>query len=151
VVNSEPPMIGIAIRPSRHSHGCIKVAKEFVVNIPTENMLRGVDVCGVVSGKEKDKFALMGWRPVPAEKVRPPLIDECPVQLECQVKEVVSLGSHDLFLGQVVALHVKEEVQKGKGSIDIQKCLPFVYCPGSREYWNLGKLLGDHGFSKGRR
>ena len=151
VVNSEPPMIGISIRPSRYSHKCIKRSKEFVVNLPTEAMVRGVDACGLVSGRDKDKFALMGWKPVPAEKVKAPLIDECPVHLECQVKEVISLGSHDLFLGEIVALHVKEEVQKGKGGVDIRRCLPVAYCTGSREYWNLGKPLGDHGFSKGKR
>ena len=120
------------------------------MNLPTEEMVRKVDSCGVLSGKETDKFAAMGWKPVPAEKVKPPLIDECPVQLECQVKEVLSLGSHDLFLGQIVAVHVKEEVQKEKGRIDISKALPLVFCPGANEYWNLGKVLGHYGFTKGK-
>lgn len=151
VVNSDPPMIGISIRPSRYSHGCIKATKEFVINIPTESMVRDVDVCGLVSGREKDKFALMGWQPVPATEVKAPLIEECPVQLECLLKEVLSLGSHDLFLGQVVAVHVKEEVQKGRKGIDVKKCLPVAYCPGSHEYWSLGRLLGDFGFSRGKR
>jgi flavin reductase (DIM6/NTAB) family NADH-FMN oxidoreductase RutF len=127
VINSEPPMVGISIRPERYSHAC-----------------------GVLSGKEMDKFAAMGWRPVPTEKVKAPLIDECPVQLECQVKEILSLGSHDLLLGQIVALHVKEEVQKEKGRIDISRALPFVFCPGANEYWNLGRCLGHYGFTKGK-
>jgi len=150
VVNSEPPMIGISIRPQRYSHACVKKAKEFVVNLPTEEMVRKVDACGMLSGKETDKFAAMGWKPVPAHQVKPPLIDECPVQLECQVKEILSLGSHDLFLGQVVALHVKEEVQRDKGRIDMTKAHAFVYCPGAHEYWNLGKILGHYGFTKGK-
>jgi len=150
VVNSEPPMIGISIRPERYSHGCIKEAKEFVVNLPSEEMVRGVDACGVVSGRETDKFDRTGWKAVPAEKVKAPLIDECPVQMECKVKQIISLGSHDLFLGEVVALHVKEEVQKEKGQIDILKALPLAYCPGAREYWSLGKPLGHYGFTKGR-
>ncbi len=83
----------------------------------------------------------MGWKPVPAEKVKPPLIDECPVQMECQVKEIIPLGSHDLFLGQIVALHVKEEVQKEKGRIDITKVLLLSICPGGlMSIWNLGKM-----------
>ncbi len=150
VINSEPPMVGISIRPSRYSHGCIQKTKEFVVNLPSEAMLRGADVCGVISGKEADKFSLLKWKPIPAEKVRPPLIEEAPVQMECRVKEIISLGSHDLFLGHIVAVHVKEEVLKEKGAIDIRKCLPFVYCSVSHEYWNLGTVLGHHGFSKGK-
>jgi len=150
VINSDPPMVGISIRPERYSHACVRKAKEFVVNIPTEEIVRKVDACGVLSGKETDKFAAMGWKPVPAEKVKPPLIAECPVQLECQVKQIIPLGSHDLFLGQIVALHVEEDIQKEKGRIDILKAHPFVYCPGAREYWNLGKILGIHGFTKGK-
>jgi flavin reductase (DIM6/NTAB) family NADH-FMN oxidoreductase RutF len=150
VVNSEPPMIGISIRPERYSHGCVKGSKEFVVNLPSAEMVRKVDACGVLSGKKTDKFAFMEWKQVPAQKVKPPLIDECPVQIECQVKEMISLGSHDLFLAEIVALHVKEEIQKEKGRIDITKVLPMVYCPGANEYWNLGKCIGHYGFTKGR-
>ncbi len=150
VINSEPPMIGISIRPERYSHACVKRSKEFVVNLPSEEMVRKVDACGVLSGKETDKFTSMGWKQVPSQKVKPPLIDECPVQMECQVKEMIFLGSHDLFLGEIVALHVKEEVQKEKGRIDITKALPLVFCPGSQEYWNLGKCIGHYGFTKGK-
>ena len=150
VVNSEPPMIGISIRPERYSHGCVKGSKEFVVNLPSAEMVRKVDACGVLSGKKTDKFASMEWKQVPAQKVKPPLIDECPVQIECQVKEMISLGSHDLFLAEIVALHVKEEIQKEKGRIDITKVLPMVYCPGANEYWSLGKCIGHYGFTKGK-
>jgi flavin reductase (DIM6/NTAB) family NADH-FMN oxidoreductase RutF len=150
VVNSEPPMVGISIRQNRHSYGCVKETREFVVNIPTEEMLRGVDVCGLLSGRNTKKFDLTGWRPVPAEKVKPPLIDECPVQMECRVKEIIPLGSHDLFIGEIVALHVGEEFQKENGELDIKKCLPLAYCPGAREYWNLGSSIGRHGFTKGK-
>ena len=150
VVNSEPPMIGLSIRPERYSHDCVKRSKEFVVNLPSAEMVRKVDACGVLSGRETDKFAAMGWKPVPAQKVKPPLIDECPVQMECQVKEMISLGSHDLFLGEIVALHVKEEIQKEKGRIDITKALPLVFCPGASEYWSLEKCIGHYGFTKGK-
>ena len=149
-INSEPPMIGISIRPGRYSHASVKGSKEFVVNLPTEEMIRKVDACGVVSGRETDKFSSMGLKPVPAEKVKPPLIDECVVQMECQVKQIIPLGSHDLFLGQIVALHVKEEIQKEKGRIDIAKALPFAFCPGANEYWSLGKCIGHYGFTKGK-
>lgn len=150
VVNSDPPMVSISIRPHRHSHPCVKNTKDFVVNLPTEELVRKVDACGILSGKDVDKFQAMGWHPAPAEKVKAPLIEECPVQLECEVKETLSLGSHDLFIGQVVALHVQEEVQKENGKIDISRFFPFVYCPGANEYWNIGRCIGHHGFSKGK-
>jgi flavin reductase (DIM6/NTAB) family NADH-FMN oxidoreductase RutF len=150
VVNSEPPMIGISIRPGRYSHACVRRSKEFVVNLPSEEMVRKVDACGVLSGKETDKFASMEWNEISAHRVKAPLIDECPVQMECEVKEILSLGSHDLFLAEVVALHVKEEVQNEKGRIDILKALPLVFCPGANEYWNLGKCIGHYGFTKGK-
>ena len=150
VVNSDPPIIGISIRPERFSHGCVKRSKEFVVNLPSEEMVRKVDACGILSGREADKFASMGWNQAPAQKVKPPLIDECSVQMECRVRETISLGSHDLFLGEVVALHVKEEIQKEKGRIDITKALPLAFCPGANEYWSLGKCIGHYGFTKGK-
>ena len=150
VVNSEPPIISISVRPGRYSHGSVKQFKEFVVNLPSEAMVRKVDACGVLSGRETDKFASMGWKQVPAQKVKPPLIDECPVQMECRVRETISLGSHDLFLGEVVALHVKEEIQKEKDRIDITKALPLVFCPGANEYWTVGKCIGHYGFTKGK-
>jgi len=143
-------MIGISIRPDRYSYACVKRSKEFVINLPSEEMVRKVDACGVLSGKGTDKFSLMGWKQVPAQKVKPPLIDECPVQMECKVKEIISLGSHGLFLSEIVALHVKEEVQKEKGRIDITQVLPMVFCPGANEYWNLGKCIGHYGFTKGQ-
>lgn len=150
VVNSEPPMVGISIRLDRYSHNCVKRTKEFVVNLPSAEMVRKVDACGVLSGKEINKFASMGWNAIPAQKVKPPLIEECVVHMECEVKEVISLGSHDLFLGQIIALHVKEGIQKEKGRIDIMKVLPMVYCPGAHEYWDLGKCIGHYGFTKGK-
>ncbi len=113
-------------------------------------MVRKVDACGILSGRDTDKFASMGWKQVAAQKVRPPLIDECPVQMECVVREMISLGSHDLFLGEIVALHVREEIQKEKDRIDITKALPLVFCPGANEYWSLGKCIGHYGFTKGK-
>ena len=149
-VNLEPPMVGISIRPSRYSYEWIKRSKEFVVNLPSEEMVRGADACGILSGKEVDKFAFMGWNPVPAQVVKAPLIDQSPAQMECRLKEVIPLGSHDLFIGEIVALHVKEEFLNESDRMDLTKVLPLVYCPSVREYWGLGKLLGRFGFSKGK-
>ena len=150
MVNSEPPMVSISIRPSRHSHRLVKASQEFVVNIPSEEMIRKVDLCGVVSGRDVDKFSETGFTPMEAKEVSPPLIEECPVNLECKVREVIPLGSHDLFLGEIVAIHIDDTVLKEKIRIDIAKALPVAYCGGAHEYWSLGKKLGWYGYTKGK-
>jgi flavin reductase (DIM6/NTAB) family NADH-FMN oxidoreductase RutF len=150
IVNSDPPMVSISIRPGRYSHGLVKGSHEFVVNIPSEKMIGKVDLCGVVSGRDVDKFSETGLTPIKAQEVSPPLIEECPVNLECKVKRIIPLGSHDLFLGEIVAIHIDDTVLKEKGRVDIGKALPITYCPGSHEYWSLGKMLGWYGFTKGK-
>ncbi|NIS59730.1 MAG: flavin reductase family protein [Proteobacteria bacterium] len=150
VVNSEPPMIGIAVRPSRFSHRMIKESREFAVNVPSEKLLKVTDFCGVVSGKDVDKFESTGLSAVPAEKIRAPLIQECLVNLECVVRKILSLGSHDLFIAEVVVFHVEKTVLKNGQSIRIENVLPFTYCHGARQYWNLGRSIGAYGFTRGR-
>lgn len=150
VVNSAPPMIGIAVRPSRYSYRIMKESKEFVVNIPSERLLRVTDFCGVASGRDVNKFEATGLTPNPSQEIRAPLIAECPVNLECVVRQILPLGSHDLFIGEIVALHVDDAVLRPNQSIDIQRALPFTYCPGAREYWNLKEHIGNYGFTKGR-
>jgi flavin reductase (DIM6/NTAB) family NADH-FMN oxidoreductase RutF len=146
VVCSVPPMIGLGIRPERHSYSLIEGSAEFVVNIPTKDMLRAVDFCGLVSGRDVNKFSEAGLTPEHAEKVKPPLIKECPVNMECLLSEKIVLGSHDLFLGKIVRVHVDKRVLDKKGRIDFRKVSPFVYSQG--EYWDLHKRIGIHGFSK---
>ena len=150
VANSDPPMISIAIRPERYSYNIIKNTGEFVANLPTTAILREMDYCGVVSGSKADKFAETKLTPVAAEQVKAPLIRECPVNLECRVKQVLSLGSHDLFLGEIVAMHVDEEMQNEKGRMDIQKARPVAFSPAAGEYWSLGERVGGYGFTKGK-
>jgi flavin reductase (DIM6/NTAB) family NADH-FMN oxidoreductase RutF len=124
----------------------IRDSGEFVVNIPNEEILKETDICGVVSGKDVDKFSVTGLTPQPAEKVKPPLIKECPVNIECSVQSTIPLGVHDLFLGEVVCVHIKQEMLNEKGRIDFSKVSPFVY--NQNEYWSLNKKIGIHGFSK---
>ena len=150
MVNSDPPMVSISIQPSRYSHELIKDSREFVVNIPSEGMIRKVDLCGVISGRDVDKFSETGFTPMEAEEVSPPLIEECPVNLECKVRKIIPLGSHDLFLGEIVAIHIDDMVLKEKGRIDITKALPVAYCGGAHEYWSMGKKLGWFGYTKGK-
>ena len=146
VVCSDPPMLGLSIRPHRYSYGLIEASREFVVNIPTVEILKETDFCGVVSGKDDDKFSETGLTAEPAEKVKPPLIRECPVNIECIVKDKIPLGVHHLFLGEVVSVHVDQDVLDEKGRIDFSKLCPFVYNQG--EYWSLHRKIGVHGFSK---
>ena len=142
---SDPPIIGVSIRPSRYSHGLVKQSGEFAVNVPTAEMVRAVDWCGTVSGHSEDKFKTMGLTPVPAQTIRTVLIKECPLNLECQVTQTLHLGSHDLFLGKIVAVHAEETILDARGEIDLSKASPLAY--GSNHYWSLGQLLERHGFT----
>jgi len=148
VVCSEPPQIGIAIHPDHYSHELIEKSGQFVINIPTEDLFAAVDICGTVSGREGDKFALTGLTPEPASQVGPPLIVECPVNMECVVRHKLALGSHDLFIGEVVAVHVDTTVLNEKGRMDFAKAKPVTYNQG--EYWGLGNMLERHGFTRRR-
>lgn len=145
-VCSKPPMLGLGIRPHRYSYGLIERSGEFVVNIPTKDILKETDFCGTVSGKNVDKFSQTGLTPEPAEKVEPPLIKECPVNIECLVKKKIPLGVHHLFLGEIVYVHVDQEILDAKGRIDFNRASPFVYNQG--EYWSLNKKIGVYGLSK---
>ena len=145
IVCSEPPTIAIGIRPHRYSCGLIEDSGEFVVNIPPTNILRETDYCGVFSGENIDKFSETKLTSEPSKQVKPPLIKECPVNLECITKNKIPLGSHHLFLGEIVQVHVDKSILDDKGAIDFTKASPFVYNQG--EYWNLNKKIGLHGFS----
>lgn len=148
-VCSEPPMIGLGIRPTRHSYKLIKNSKEFVVNIPSTKILRETDYCGVTSGKDTNKFSETGLTQERAEKVRAPLICECAVNMECILKDIIPLGAHDLFLGEIVQVHINQEVLNKKGDLDFSKADPFVYNVG--EYWSINKKIGTYGHSKQSR
>ncbi len=144
-VCSNPPMVSISIRPSRYSHGLVKQYGEFAVNLPTADLTWVTDYCGTVSGRKEDKFAATGLTPLPAQSIGTVIIAECPVNLECKVVQVLSLGTHDLFLGEIVAVQVDEEVLDNGKEIDLTKARPLVY--GIHRYWSLGGLLGTHGYS----
>ena len=145
-VCSDPPTLGLGIRPHRYSYSLIEDSGEFVVNIPTKDVLREADFCGMVSGKDVDKFSETLLTAEPAEKVKPPLIRECPVNIECVVRKKIPLGVHHLFLGEIVRVHVDQDILNENGGIDFTKVAPFVYNQG--EYWSLHEKIGVHGFSK---
>ena len=141
----KPPMVSIGIHPWTYSHSLIESSGEFVVNMPTAAIVEAVDYCGRVSGRDQDKFAGAGLTPLPASRVKAPLIEECPVNLECIVKQTLRLGVHDLFLGEVVATHVDETLKNASGKVEGEKCNPLAYLYPSGEYWTLGKAVGPLG------
>jgi len=145
VVCSKPPLISISVRPSRHSHKLITESGDFVVNIPSSDLAKKVDLCGMKSGRDTDKFKACSFTAVPSSKVSSPLIAECPMNIECVLRQTLKLGAHDMFIGEVVAVHADEGVV-GKGDrIDFRKAKPFVYNHG--EYWDLKGCIGHYGFS----
>jgi flavin reductase (DIM6/NTAB) family NADH-FMN oxidoreductase RutF len=136
---SHPVILGIAIRKERYSHQLISETREYVVNLPTQEIAKQVWYCGSVSGRAVDKFAESGLTPLPAQRVRPPLIAECPVNLECRLLSVQEIGDHDLFLGEVVAQHIDEDVLDETGRIAVGKLHGFAFVSG--EFWTLGERI----------
>jgi flavin reductase (DIM6/NTAB) family NADH-FMN oxidoreductase RutF len=143
VVCSAPPMLSVAIRPSRHSHGLVTKAREFVVNIPRAGQVAEVDTAGVWSGREHDKFRELGFTAAPALEVSAPLIAECPINLECVVRHQLSLGVHDLFIAEIVRTHFDEDMLDARGRVKISALDVMAYAEG--EYWSLGERLGSYG------
>ena len=145
IVCTRPPMTYISVRPERYSHDIIRDSGEFVINLTTSAMVRETDLCGVKSGRDTDKFALCGFHAVPAVKVGAPLIEECPVSLECRITESKLLGSHTMFLAEIVGVDADEKYIDSKGKLNLQQCGLAAYAHG--EYFALGRKLGDFGFS----
>lgn len=142
IVNSDPPMLSISVRPQRHSYQMIKDSGEFVVNVPSADLLTAVDYCGNTSGRDVDKFASAGLTALPASKVSAPIVAECPINLECRVRQVISLGSHDLFLAEIVAVQADDQMVEG-GRLNTGRLHTFAY--GGGEYLNVQGSLGRNG------
>lgn len=144
-VCTNPPMLSISVRPERHSCDIIKKTGEFVVNLPTVKQAKATDWCGVVSGRDHDKFEKTGLTPAPALKVGCPIALECPVNIECRVTQRLELGSHDPFIAEVVAVQVSESLIDAKGKLCLEKAGLIAYVHGA--YFELGRYLGHFGFS----
>ena len=144
-VCTHPPMISISVRPGRFSYPLIKESGEFVLNLPSASMARAVDLCGVKSGREVDQFALCGLTAVPAAGVSAPAVEECPVRFSCKVKSVTPLGTHDLFLAEIVSIEADEALFEENGRLALEKADLLAYSHG--EYYTLGKKVGSFGFS----
>ncbi len=143
---SDPPMCYISVRRERHSDDISRRTGEFVINLTTRELARATDWCGVRSGRDYDKFGEMGLTPVPAEQVAAPLVEQSPVNIECRVKQVVPLGSHDMFLAEVVHVQVDDAlIDPASGRFCLERAELIVYSHG--EYFALGEALGHFGWS----
>jgi flavin reductase (DIM6/NTAB) family NADH-FMN oxidoreductase RutF len=150
IMGSDPPILGMSLKSNRYSLEHIKRAKEFTVNISSADNFREVDYCGMVSGREKNKFEDIHFTPMPSNKVVPPIISECPFNLECKVVNETCFGDWVVIFGEIVETHVDEDkYDKEENQIIIEKINPLIYCATVREYWQLGKKLGK-GFNAGK-
>lgn len=143
IINSEPPLVYVSIRPTRHSYSIIKESREFVINIPDEELVVAADFCGTKSGKEIDKFKGAKLTKEKAQIIKAPLIKECPINIECKLKEIKHLGSHDMFIGEIVAVNADDKYIKENGSIDYGKANLLTYM--GQEYFVANKKVADRG------
>ena len=148
-VNSEPPMVSISVRKERYSHKLIKEKGQFAINLATLKLVNATDLCGVKSGRDVDKFQMAGLTAKKASVIDVPVIEESPVVLECVVKKVLELGSHDMFIAEVVAVQAEESLLNEKGKLVLEKAGLICYSHG--KYWALGRELGFFGFSVAKK
>ena len=145
ILNTNPAMVYISVRPTRYSYNLIKESGEFVINLTTKDLAYATDWCGVKTGAKVDKFAEMHLTKEKAKFVKCPMIKESPVSVECKVKEIKELGSHHMFVAEVLAINADEKYIDEKGAFDISKCDLIAYSNGN--YYSLGKKIGRFGFS----
>ncbi|MBQ2791729.1 MAG: flavin reductase family protein [Oscillospiraceae bacterium] len=145
IVNSDPAMTYISVRPSRYSYDLIRESGEFVINLTNDKLIRATDLCGVRSGRDGDKFQLAKLTKEPASQLACPMIAESPISLECRVKQVMPLGSHDMFLAEIVAVNVDESLLDEKGKLHLSRAGLMSYSHG--EYFGQGRRLGSFGCS----
>ncbi len=148
-VCSDPPMVSISVRPERYSYHMIEETGEFVVNLTTEELVYATDYCGVKSGRDVDKWKEMHLTPIPAQHVAAPMLQESPVNLECRVTQKLELGSHDMFLADVLAVHIDERYMDESGRFCLNDARPLVYSHG--RYLATGRELGSFGYSVKKR
>ena len=145
-VSSDPPSLSISVRKNRYSYDLIRNAGEFVVNIASADMVKDVDYCGTVSGRSTDKYTDRGLTAARGHVVNAPIVAECPVNIECRVTQEISLGSHQMFIGEIVNVQASKSALDDSGRIDIAKLSPLGY--GGGTYWSLKEALGTYGFSQ---
>lgn len=149
ILNSQPPKTYISVRPTRHSYQIIMESREFAINLTPESLVRAADWCGVYTGAKVDKFARCGLTPEPASEIAAPLIAECPLSLECRVTDTIELGSHTMFLADIVAVDADESLLDAEGKLCIDRAKLVAYAHG--DYYELGRRLGKFGFSVAKK
>lgn len=149
ILNTIPPKTYISVRPSRFSYGILKEKGEFVLNLTPATLVRAADFCGTYTGAKVDKFAKCRLTRQFVEEVAAPLIEECPVSLCCRVTDTAPLGSHEMFVADIVAVYADEELLDGKGKLHLEKANLCAYAHG--EYFALGKKIGTFGFSAAKK
>lgn len=142
---TNPPMLYISVRPERYSYKALRETGEFVVNLTTKDMAKAVDYCGVRSGKDVDKFKQTGLQKGEASKVNVSVIEDSPVNIECKVRELLELGSHHMFLADIVHVTVDDRYMDEKGTFHLERANPIVYSHGT--YFDIGNSLGTFGYS----
>lgn len=145
IINTIPPMTYISVRPERHSYSILKETGEFVINLTTRDLVRAADFCGARTGAKWDKFKEMQLDKEPVSQLACPAIAQSPLNLECRVKQIIPLGSHDMFLAEIVAVNVEESLLDDEGKLRLDKANLAAFAHG--EYYELGKKLGSFGFS----
>lgn len=146
---SDPPAVTVSLRKSRHSYDSIVERKAFTINVPSEAFVRAADYAGMASGRNVDKFEVAGLTPVRSELVDAPYVAEFPLVLECRLLQIVELGVHTQFIGEIVDVKAEENVLDDNGAPDAKKVLPLVYSPADRNYFGMGAVVGK-GFDVGR-
>ena len=145
ILNTNPATVYISVRPTRYSYKLLKEQGEFVINLTNQKLARATDWCGVKTGAKVDKFKEMNLHKEKANFVKCPMIKESPVSVECKVKEIKEIGSHHMFIADVLAIHADEKYIDEKGAFDISKCDLIAYSNGN--YYSLGRKIGKFGFS----
>lgn len=145
ILNTQPPVTYISVRPERYSYQLIIESGEFVINLSTEELVRATDYCGVKSGRNENKFEKMNLTPEKSNVVSAPLLAESPLSIECKVREIVELGTHHMFIADIVAVDAAVELLDENGRLALDKAHLLAYAHG--EYFGLGKKLGSFGFS----
>ena len=149
IVNTVPPKTYISVRPSRYSHGLISKSGVFAINLTTKELVKAADWCGVYTGAKVDKFARRGLTKEKATEIDCPIIAESPLALECRVTDVISLGTHDMFLADIVAVDVDDSLLDEKGKLHLERAGLIAYAHG--DYFELGKKLGTFGYSVAKK
>ncbi len=140
---SKPPRMGIGVVPKRHSYGLLKRIGDFVINVPSRDQIEATVLCGTKSGRDVDKFTATGLTPKPSTLITSPMISECPLNIECRTWKIIEVGSHHLFIGDVVAAHIDEKVLNDEGEPDLKKMALFTYNPLVGQYWAVNEFLRE--------